>query len=130
IEAVNPAVNAIVDYRPDEVLASAREIDRRIAAGEEVGPLGGVPVTIKVIIDQVGFPTTNGVTLQRDFMATQDSPAVTNLRKADAILLGRTNTPAFSYRWFTNNILHGATRNPHDARLTPGGSSGGAGAAV
>lgn len=130
IEAVNGALNAIVEYRPDEVLAAARTIDSRLAAGEDVGPLAGVPVTVKVIIDQVGYATTNGVHLQKDCIATHNSPVVDNLLAAGAVLLGRTNTPAFSYRWFTSNLIHGATRNPHDPALTPGGSSGGAGSAV
>ena len=130
VESVNGELNAIVEYRPEEVLAAADAIDKRLAAGEDVGPLGGVPVTVKVITDQVGYATTNGVTLQRDLIATQNSPVVDNILNAGAVILGRSNTPAFSYRWFTNNKLHGATRNPHDASLTPGGSSGGAASAV
>ncbi len=130
LDAVNPAINAVVDHRPDQVLAEADTIDSRIARGEDVGLLGGVPVTIKVNADQAGFATTNGLTLQRDLVATTDSPVVSNLRRAGAVLLGRTNAPAFSLRWFTSNQLHGRTRNPRDATRTPGGSSGGAAAAV
>ncbi len=130
LDQVNPAINAVVDHRPAEVLAEADAIDRRIARGEDVGPLGGVPVTVKVNTDQAGYATTNGLTLQQDVIAQQDSPVVSNLRRAGAVVLGRTNTPAFSLRWFTSNRLHGATRNPRDAALTPGGSSGGAAAAV
>jgi amidase len=130
LAAVNPAINAVVDCRPEEVLAQADEVDAALARGEQPGMLAGVPVTVKVNIDQAGHATTNGVTLQRDLIATSNSPVVDNLRKAGAVILGRTNTPAFSYRWFTSNLLHGATRNPRDARLTPGGSSGGAAAAV
>ncbi len=85
---------------------------------------------LKVNVDQKGFATTNGVKLQRDLIAAVDSPVVANLRKAGAILLGRTNCPAFSFRWFTTNLLHGDTKNPRDPGITPGGSSGGAGAAV
>ena len=70
------------------------------------------------------------MTLQRDLIATTNSPVVDNLRKAGAVIVGRTNTPAFSYRWFTSNKLHGETMNPRDPSITPGGSSGGAGAAV
>ena len=77
-----------------------------------------------------GYATTNGLRLQKDLIATEDNPVVANLRKAGAVLLGRTNTPAFSLRWFTNNELHGATKNPRDPSLTPGGSSGGAASAV
>ncbi|ABD89201.1 amidase family protein [Rhodopseudomonas palustris] len=130
LEAVNPALNAVVDHRPDEVLAEASAIDAALARGDDPGPLAGVPVTVKVNVDQQGFATTNGVTLQRELIAKVDSPVVANLRKAGAVILGRTNTPAFSYRWFTSNLIHGATKNPRDPGLTPGGSSGGAAAAV
>src|SRR3954467_14478568 len=130
LEAVNPKIKAVVDHRPHEVLAQADAIDTAIARGEDLGPLAGVPVTVKVNIDQQGFATTNGVTLQRDAIAKTNSPVIDNLRKAGAVILGRTNCPAFSYRWFTTNLIHGDTRNPRDPAITPGGSSGGAGAAV
>src|SRR3954447_26200846 len=130
LDAVNPKINAVVDHRPDEVLAQAAAIDASIARGEDAGPLAGVPMTVKVNIDQQGFATTNGVTLQRDAVAKTNSPVIDNLRKAGAVILGRTNCPAFSYRWFTTNLIHGDTKNPRDASITPGGSSGGAGAAV
>ena len=90
----------------------------------------GVPVTMKVNVDQAGFATTNGLKLQRDVIASRNSPVIDNLRKAGAVILGRTNCPAFSYRWFTTNLIHGDTKNPRDPGITPGGSSGGAGAAV
>lgn len=130
LAAVNPAINAVVDCRPEEVLAQADAVDAALARGEDPGVLAGVPVTVKVNIDQAGHATTNGVTLQRDLIAQSNSPVIDNLRRAGAVILGRTNTPAFSYRWFTSNQLHGTTRNPRDASLTPGGSSGGAAAAV
>jgi len=130
LDAVNPTINAVVDHRPEAVLAEAAAVDATIARGEDPGPLAGVPVTIKVNADQAGFATTNGLRLQKDLVATQDSPVVSNLRKAGAVLLGRTNTPAFSLRWFTRNSLHGHTKNPRDPSITPGGSSGGAAAAV
>lgn len=130
VEDVNGTINAIVECRPDDMLAAAAQLDKRINAGEDVGPLAGVPVTIKVITDQTGYATTNGTLLQKDFIATQNSPVVDHIFNAGALMLGRSNTPAFSYRWFTNNQIHGATRNPHDHSLTPGGSSGGAAAAV
>lgn len=130
LSAVNPAINAVVQEMPDEAMEAAKAIDRRIAGGETVGPLAGVPVTVKVNVDQAGYATTNGLRLQRDLVAREDSPVVTNLRKAGAVIIGRTNTPAFSLRWFTRNSLHGHTRNPRNAALTPGGSSGGAAAAV
>jgi amidase len=130
LDAVNPVINAVIDHRPEEVLKEAVAVDAALARGEDVGPLAGVPVTVKVNIDQAGFATTNGLTLQRDVIATSNSPVVDNLRKAGAVILGRSNCPAFSYRWFTTNLIHGDTKNPRDPGLTPGGSSGGAGAAV
>jgi amidase len=130
LDAVNPKINAVIDHRPAEVLAQAESIDAAIARGEVAGPLAGVPVTVKVNIDQEGFATTNGLKLQRDAIAKSNSPVVDNLRKAGAVILGRTNCPAFSYRWFTTNLIHGDTKNPRDPGITPGGSSGGAGAAV
>jgi amidase len=130
LDAVNPAINAVVDHRPEDVLKEAARIDAAIARGEDAGPLAGVPVTVKVNIDQEGFATTNGLRLQRDVIAASNSPVIDNLRKAGAVILGRTNCPAFSYRWFTTNLVHGDTQNPRDPSITPGGSSGGAGAAV
>lgn len=130
LNAVNPALNAVVDHRPDEVLARAREVDAQLARGEDPGMLAGVPVTVKVNVDQAGYATTNGVSLQKDVIAAQNSPVVDNLLRAGAVILGRTNTPAFSLRWFTGNGLHGDTRNPRNRALTPGGSSGGAASAV
>ena len=130
LDAVNPSINAVIDHRPDDVLAQAGVIDAAIARNEDVGALAGVPVTVKVNIDQAGFATTNGLKLQRDVIARTNSPVVDNLRKAGAVILGRTNCPAFSYRWFTTNLIHGDTKNPRDPAITPGGSSGGAGAAV
>jgi amidase len=130
LDAVNPQINAVVDHRPDDVLRQADAVDAAIARGERLGPLAGVPVTIKVNVDQVGFATTNGLKLQRDLIATSNNPVVENLVKAGAVLLGRTNTPAVSYRWFTSNQIHGDTKNPRDPQITPGGSSGGAGAAT
>jgi amidase len=130
LDAVNPQINAVVDHRPADVLAQAEAVDAAIARNEGIGPLAGVPVTIKVNIDQEGFVTTNGLKLQRDVIARTNSPVVDNLRKAGGVILGRTNCPAFSYRWFTTNLIHGDTKNPRDPSITPGGSSGGAGAAV
>lgn len=130
LDAVNPRLNAVIDHRSEDVLAQAAAVDTVIANGGDAGILGGVPITVKVTVDQAGFATTNGIKLQRDLIATTNSPVVDNLRKAGAVILGRTNTPAFSYRWFTTNLLHGDTYNPRDRSITPGGSSGGAGAAV
>jgi amidase len=130
LEAANPAINAVVQHRPEEVLEEAARVDAAIARGEDPGPMAGVPVTIKVNVDQKGWATTNGLRLQKDHRATEDNPVVANMRKAGAVILGRTNTPAFSLRWFCRNGVHGHTRNPWDPGITPGGSSGGAAAAT
>jgi amidase len=130
IDEVNSQLNALVEVRPDEALSMADEADRRRSAGEELGPLHGVPVSIKVNSDQAGYATTQGVAAFQDAMANEDSPHVASLRRAGAVLMGRSNSPAFAYRWFTNNDLHGRTLNPWDSARTPGGSSGGASSAV
>ena len=130
LDAVNPAINAVVQFMPDEAIAAAQATDDAIADGRDAGPLAGVPVTIKVNVDQKGFATTNGLKIQKDLVADHDNPVVANLKKAGATIIGRTNTPAFSLHWFTRNTLHGHTLNPHNAGLTPGGSSGGAAAAT
>ena len=130
IDAVNPALNAIVRRFDGEALAAAEAADAAQARGEALGPLHGVPVTIKVNTDQKGHPTDNGVVAFKDLIATEDAPLVTNFRKAGAVIVGRTNTPAFSMRLFTENALHGNTLNPRDRTRTPGGSSGGAGSAT
>lgn len=130
IEQVNPQVNALVEVSPDEALELADAADRAVARGEALGPLHGVPTSIKVNSDQKGHATTNGIAAFKDMMASEDSPHVANLRRAGAVFVGRSNTPAFSFRWFTNNDLHGRTLNPWNAAHTPGGSSGGAGVAA
>ncbi len=130
LDAVNPTLNAVVDHRPDAVLARADAIDVAIGRGDDPGTLAGVPITIKVNTDQAGYATTNGLTSHKDLIAEHNNPLVDNLERAGAVILGRTNTPAFSLRWFTSNLLHGATKNPRDLSLTPGGSSGGAASAV
>lgn len=126
----NPAMNAVVQEMPDEALATADAVDAELAKGNDPGPLAGVPVTIKVNVDQKGYPTTNGLRIQKDLIATEDNPVVANMRKSGAVIIGRTNTPAFSLHWFTRNSLHGHTLNPHNPTITPGGSSGGAAAAT
>ena len=130
LRAVNLSINAIVRTMDDEALAAADEADRALRRGDAVGPLHGVPVTTKINTDQLGHPTDNGVVEFRDLMPTGDSAVVAQLRAAGAIFVGRTNAPPFSMRWFTSNDLHGRTLNPWDSAVTPGGSSGGAGAAV
>jgi len=130
LDVVNPRINAIVDWRADEALTEADAADAVLARGDDVGPLHGVPVTIKVNVDQKGWATSNGVVAKRNDIASEDSAVVANLRRAGAVVLGRSNTPAFSMRWFTDNDLYGRTHNPRNRALTPGGSSGGASAAV
>ncbi|MEW6637062.1 MAG: amidase family protein [Actinomycetota bacterium] len=130
IEEVNPRLNALVEVSPEEALRIADAADRAVSSGEELGPLHGVPVSIKVNSDQAGHATTNGVVAFKDNVAEADGPHVKKLREAGAVFVGRSNTPAFSYRWFADNDLHGRTLNPWDAGRTPGGSSGGASSAV
>ena len=130
IDAINPQINAFTEVNHEEALASADAADRTLAAGEPLGLLHGVPLSTKVNIDQRGRATTNGVTLFANHIASEDSPSVARVRQAGAILTARSNVPAFSLRWFSNNVLHGVTLNPWDKGHTPGGSSGGAAAAV
>ena len=130
LDAANPAINAVVDPLHEEALAAAEAADKALRRGDDVGPLHGVPVTVKINVDYGGRPTTNGVVAFRDLTAPADGSVVRALKAAGAVIVGRTNTPCFSMRWFTDNDLHGATLNPYDPALTPGGSSGGAAAAT
>ncbi len=130
LDAVNPRLNAVVDMFPDQALADADKADAAVRRGDELGPLHGVPLTAKVNIDFAGRANTNGVVAFKDVIAETDAPAVSNWRKAGGVFIGRTNTPAFSWRWFTDNDLHGRTFSPWDRGATPGGSSGGAAVAV
>ena len=129
-EEVNPNINAVVASMGSAALERADSLDQKIKNGEDIGILGGVPVTVKVNVDQIGYATTNGLKIQKDLVAKQNNPVISNLEKSGAIIIGRTNTPAFSLRWFTRNTLHGHTLNPINKNITPGGSSGGAAAAV
>ena len=127
---VNGKLNAVAESCETEALQEADAVDKKRRKGDELGALAGVPVTVKINVDQRGCATTNGLQLQKDLVAKIDNPVVNNLRKAGAIIIGRTNTPAFSLRWFTRNVIHGHTKNPLNPMVTPGGSSGGAAAAV
>ncbi len=127
MNAVNPELNAVVESLADEALAQAQALD---AQEGSKGPLHGVPVTIKVNVDQKGHATTNGVVALKDAIAPDDAPVVRNLKSAGAVIIGRTNTPEFSFRADTDNPLHGRTYNPWGRHLSAGGSSGGAGSAV
>jgi amidase len=129
--AVNGKLNAVTVDLSDDARAAADRADRAVAAADApLGPLHGVPVTIKENVDQQGCATTNGVVAFRDLIAAADCPAVANLKSAGAIIIGRTNTPAFSFRIDTVNDLRGRTYNPWSRTHTPGGSSGGAASSV
>jgi len=130
LDAVNPAVNAVTVLLADQALAAADRADGAVKRGEVLGPLHGVPVTVKENIDQADQATANGVVAFKDLIAKVDSPPVANWKRAGAVIVGRTNTPAFSLRWHTDNELRGRTCNPWARTRTPGGSSGGAAAAV
>ena len=130
MNAVNPALNAVVEDLGAEALERARALDKARTAGQSTGPLHGVPVTIKINVDQAGHATTNGVAALKDVIAPGDAPVVSNLLKAGAVVIGRTNTPEFSFRADTDNPLYGRSHNPWGNHISPGGSSGGAGAAV
>src|SRR5579859_6673750 len=130
IEMVNPHLNAIVRLLPDQALAAADAADRAVADGSRLGPLHGVPFTVKENIDLAGTPTTQAVPALAEAVAPVDAPHVERLRAAGAIPLGRTNLPDFGMRVHTDSALHGLTRNPWDATRTAGGSSGGEAAAL
>ena len=130
LAAVNPHVNAVVEILADEALSAADQADAHLAKGDVLGPLHGVPVTTKINTDQKGCATSGGVVAHRDLMAQEDSPSIANLRRAGAIIIGRTNAPEFSWRWYTDNELFGETVNPWNNAVTCGGSSGGAAVAV
>ncbi|MBS0361595.1 MAG: amidase [Proteobacteria bacterium] len=126
----NPEINAVVVDLADAAMAAARAADRAQAAGQPLGPLHGVPVTVKINVDVKGQANSNGVVGLADVIAPSDAPVPANFRKAGAVIVGLTNTPEFSFRAFTSNALHGLTRNPWDPAITCGGSSGGAAASV
>ena len=130
LEAVNPKLNAVTVVLAEAALAAADRADGARRRGEPLGPLHGVPVTIKENIDQEGAATANGVVAFKDVIAKTDSPVVASWKRAGAVIIGRTNTPAFSLRWHTDNDLRGRTFNPWHRDRTPGGSSGGAAAAL
>ena len=130
LDAVNPHLNAVVDRNTEDTLAQAAAVDAAIARGTPPGNLAGVPVTIKINVDQAGYATSNGLSANAHLIACTNNPVVDGFLRQGAVIVGRTNTPAFSCRYFTDNRLHGRTLNPRDPRLTPGGSSGGAAAAV
>ena len=131
ISRVNPAINAIVAKVDDaKCLALAEEADQRMARGERVGPLHGIPWAFKDLEAAVGFPFTRGSPIYKDFVPTADSVIVERLRRAGAIAIGKTNVPEFGMGGHTYNKVYGTTVNPYDVTKSAGGSSGGAGAAL
>ena len=136
IERLNPKLNAFVDYKPDAVLAQAREAEKalmranRVNDKDELGPLLGVPLSIKSSIDVAGHRCEAGSRLRAGYVALEDAPLVARLRAAGAVILGITNTPELLMAWETDNLLYGQTKNPWDLSRTAGGSSGGEAAAI
>jgi amidase len=130
IDAVNPALNAVVRRLDDEALAAADVADKVLAGGDEVGALHGVPFTVKENIDVGGQPTTQAIVALADAIAERDAPVVERMRDAGAIPIARTNLPDLGLRVHTDSSLHGLTRNPWNPHVTAGGSSGGEGAAL
>ena len=130
IDAVNPRLNALVTVCAEEALAEARRAEQALSQGQPVGPLHGVPFTVKDSTDTAGIRTTMGSRLLSGNVPHADAVVVQRLRAAGAILVGKTNLPEFAGKAVTDNLLFGPTRNPWRTNLTPGGSSGGAAAAV
>src|SRR5947208_3004417 len=129
IEAVNPKLNAIVTVVED-ALESAKNAEAAVQRGDELGPLHGVPFTVKDSIDTANVPTQRGTPIFRGRTPDTDATSVARLKRAGAILLAKTNLPKFSYGIESDNLLTGRTNNPWNLDLTPGGSSGGESAAI
>jgi Asp-tRNA(Asn)/Glu-tRNA(Gln) amidotransferase A subunit family amidase len=131
IDALNPALNAVVARRDEAAIADAVAMAARIDAGDDPGPLAGLPLLVKDTEDLAGTPTTHGSLLHAaDPPATADSLVVARLRAAGAIPVGKTNVPEFAFEGYTSNRVFGPTRNPWAPAWSPGGSSGGSGAAL
>jgi amidase len=130
IDAVNAAINAVVEVRPEEARAEADAADAKQRSGEPLGALHGVPFTIKVNLDLAGYTTNQGCATLKDFMASEDSAPVERLRQAGAVALARTNMPDLGLRINTESSLYGSTHNPWKHGITAGGSSGGEAAAI
>jgi Asp-tRNA(Asn)/Glu-tRNA(Gln) amidotransferase A subunit family amidase len=130
ITKLNPKLNAFVQVDTEGALLQARVAEGAVARNESLGPLHGVPISIKSSIEVEGMLCESGTKLRAGLMAVQDAPPVSRLRKAGAIILGMTNTPELLMAWETDNLLYGRTNNPWDLSRTPGGSSGGEAAAI
>ena len=129
IEQINPSLNAIVTLAPD-VIDRARAAEAQLMRRKEIGPLHGVPLTIKDTIDTRGLRTTGGSLLRAEHVPDRDATVVVRLKAAGAIILGKTNTPEMAIPYETENPVFGRTNNPHNPLMTPGGSSGGEAAAI
>jgi len=129
IEQLNPSLNAIVTLAPD-AMEKARRAERAINRGEVCGPLHGIPLTVKDTIETAGIRSTSGSVTRADFVPKCDAEAVARLKSAGAIVLGKTNAAEMAMDYTADNPVFGRTNHPHDASLTPGGSSGGEAAAI
>src|SRR5579863_2149689 len=130
IERVNPKLNAFVMVDDEGARRQAAEAEKALKRNRALGPLYGVPISIKSSIEVVGMPYEAGTRLREGIVGQQDAPLVQRLRAAGAIILGVTNTPELLMAWETDNLLHGRTNSPWDLARTPGGSSGGEAAAI
>jgi Asp-tRNA(Asn)/Glu-tRNA(Gln) amidotransferase A subunit family amidase len=130
IEQLNPKLNAFVQVDGERARRAAQAAESAVTRGEKLGPLHGVPISIKSSIDVAGLRCEAGTKLRAGYVASQDAPLVARLRAAGAIVLGVTNTPELLMAWETDNLLYGRTNNPWDVTRTPGGSSGGEAAAI
>ncbi len=130
IERLNPKLNAFVHLDSERVRREARVAEADVKNGKALGPLHGVPISIKSSLDVAGMRCEAGTRLRAEYVAAQDAPLVARLRKAGAIVLGVTNTPELLMAWETDNLLYGRTNSPWDLERTPGGSSGGEAAAI
>lgn len=130
IERLNPRVNAYCTLLAESAREQAREAETMVMKGEQLGPLHGVPVSIKDLIFTKGIRTTGGSRIYENFIPQQDAVVVERLKAAGAIIVGKTNTPEFGWVAITDNQLFGATRNPWNLEFNSGGSSGGAAASV
>jgi len=130
IEKLNPRLNAFVEVDAEGTRRQARAAEDAVARNENLGPLHGVPISIKSSIEVKGLRCEAGTKLRTGLVAKNDAPLVSRLRQAGAIILGNTNTPELLMAWETDNLLYGRTNNPWDLSRTPGGSSGGEAAAI
>jgi 1-carboxybiuret hydrolase len=130
IQDQNKALNCFTRVLEDEALTAADAVDRRLASGEDVGPLAGVPFAAKNLFDIAGVTTLAGSKILADDEPARDATVVERLRRAGAVLVGATNMDEFAYGFVTENAHYGVTRNPHDRERVAGGSSGGSAAAV